>query len=213
MDPEKRELWSIIAAVLLMAVMLSFVQNELKISVFLSSLLISVIIISVSVFTKKLTAYHIDVEIKQKIWEFKRFWITTWAYLKKPIPIGLILPILLGFLSGGAVKFLAFLQFESKALSAKAAKKYGLARYSGIMEWDDAMIVFYSTLSVLVLSIVVSFSNLVFLNNLAKYSLIYAISNLIPLGNLDGTKLFFGSRALFVFTWILAIITALTIAL
>ena len=213
METEKRELWSIITAIFLMAVIISFIQNELKVSVFLSSLLISLIIISVSVFSKKIAAYHIDVEIKQKIWEFKRFWITAWSYLKAPFPIGLVLPILLGFLSGGALKFFAFLQFKSKALPAKASKKYGLDRYSGIMEWDDALIVFYSTLAVLVLSIAVSFSNLAFLNSLAKYSLIYAISNLIPIGNLDGTKLLFGSRALFVFTWILAIITALTIAL
>jgi len=213
MNLGKKEIWSIVAAVLLMAVIISFMENELKMSVFLSSLLISAIIFSVSVLSKKLFAYSIDVEIRQKLWEFRRFWITSWAYLRKPIPIGLILPVLLAFLSGGAIKFFAFLQFESRAMPSKAVKKYGMSRYSGsLMEKDDALIVFYSTLPVLILSIAVSFSNLIFLENLSKYALIYAVSNLLPLGKLDGTRLFFGSRGLFTFTWVLVIITALTIA-
>lgn len=212
MNIEKREWFSILAAILLMAVIISFIENELKISVFLSSLLISLIVVSISVFAKKFIAYSIDVEVRQSIWQFHRYWISTRAHFEKPVPIGLILGILLAFLSGGAIKFLAFLQFESKATSAKAVKKYGIPRYSEIMDWDDALIVFYSTLALLILSVAVSFSTLPFLENLAKYSLIYAISNLIPIGKLDGSRLFFGSRPLFFFTWVLAVIAGLTIA-
>lgn len=200
---QKKEMTGIIIAVVLMALILGFSENELKLNVILSSLLISAIVILISVFAKKITASYLDLELENKTWEFRRYGISAREYLKRPFPIGLILPLLLAFISGGVVKFLALLQFEVKTLPSRVAKKYGLRRFSGIMEWDDALIAFYSAVPLLILAIACSYVNAAFFISLAKFSFLYVFSNLLPISKLDGTRLFFGSKPLFIFTWIL----------
>jgi hypothetical protein len=210
---EKSEWVSLIIAIVLMSLLISFNNNTFSESKIASALLISIIVISLAVYTKKITAHKIDTKITIKNWEFQRYWIGTRSHLKKPFPIGIFLPLLLGFVSGGLVKFLAFLQFKLEALPAKAVKKYGQRRFSDAMEWDDALVVFYSLCPLLVLSIISAFlsSSSLFFMDLAKYSLYYSIYNLIPFGLLDGNKLFFGSRPLYVFSLILTVCTALIV--
>ena len=205
---EKREILSVTVSIILCAVVISFIDGEIRAPFLLSALAISAVIILISVCSKKLTAGNIDVGIKLKIWEFQRYGLAAKQKFRSPFPIGLLLPLILVIISNGMLKFLAFLQFESKALPAKAVKKYGLRRFSGIMEWDDALIVFYSVLPLMILAIAASFFDSAFFNSLSRYSMFYVISNLIPISQLDGTKLFFGSRPLFVFTWILAVISS-----
>jgi len=211
---EKAEIISVAVAVLLMAVIISFVGGVFSPSVLFSSLVISAIVIGISVCSKNLEAGHLDISLTHKTWEFQRYGIIKQSKFKNPAPVGLFVPPLLALISsamsiGGVVKFLALLQFESKALPSKAAKKYGLRRYSGIMEWDDALIVFYSAAPLMLLAVIANaFSSAVFLQDLAKYSMIYVISNLLPISKLDGTKLFFGSRPLFIFSWILVVVVS-----
>jgi hypothetical protein len=206
---ERGEWFAVGFAIALGTVILAFSFGELRAYALLISLLVSAIVVLLSVLSKKFTAKQIDVKVNLKIWEFQRYGITTSNTLKKPFPIGLILPLLLSLISRGFVTFLAFLQFDAKASSARVVKKYGLRRFSGIMEWDDALIVFYSALPLMILAIASSFFDGSLVNLLSRGSIIYVISNLIPLGQLDGTKLFFGSKPLFVCTWILAAVSCI----
>ena len=204
---KKKELLILIISAILMALILSFYEMQLQIDKFLSFLLISIIIIFSYCISKKITAKVIDLEIEYKFWELKRYWFSAYAYLKKPIPMGLIFPLLLSILSNGYIKFLAFMQYESKALPGRFAKK------SGIREWDDALLVFYSVLPLLILSLVANYIGGDFFYNLAKYSLFFIISNMIPISKLDGTRIFFGSKPLFIFSWTLILITSIFILL
>jgi Zn-dependent protease len=100
-----------------------------------------------------------------------------------------------------------FLQFESKALPTKVVKRFGLRRISGIMEWDDALIVFYSLMPLLMMALLAKFFTGLFFSDLARYAWIYVVCNLLPISKLDGTKLFFGSIPLFIFTWAITLLT------
>lgn len=207
----KREGISILIAVILMALIISFTEKTINLEKFVLGLLISFIIIGVSVISKKITAKKLDLFVEIKPWTFQRYGITRESYFKNPIPIGLILPIILGFLSQGKIKFLAFLEFKTTARVSKVTKRNSLKKYSSVMEWDDALLGFYSMLGVLILGIIASLLGTIFFKDLAKYALIYSISNLIPISSLEGTKIFFGSRPLYVFSWIILVLAAVVI--
>lgn len=210
---KKREITHIVITILLMTLILCFYKLEIRVDKILPYFLISLIIIFSSVFSKKITGSIIDLEIDIKIWEWKRYWFAKISELQKPIPMGLILPLLLGFLSNGFVKFLGFFEFDIIPLPGRVVKKYGAKRFSKVMDWDNALIVFYSTIPLLFLATIAHYLNTIFLNDLAKFSILYVFCNLLPISKLDGTKLYFGSRPLFFFTWILFLIAAIIVIL
>ena len=206
----KKEGVSILIAMIIMAFTLTFLEGVPILKTFPKYFIFAFVIISISVLSKQAVGRVLQIEIKQSIWKWQRFWFTKWAYFKKPIPLGLILAPLFAFLFMFRY-FLCFLQYDSKALLMKATKRWGAKRYSEMMEWDDALIVFYSTLPLLITGIIISFFSANVLQEFSKIIVIYAMSNLIPISRLDGTKLFFGSRTLFWFTWILALLSLLPV--
>jgi len=207
----KKEMTIVALAIVLMTLVISFSKGELKIEKVLLYFLFSLIILLLSVFAKKIIARVINVEIEQNFWQWQRYGLAKRSYFKRPIPLGLILPAFLSIISLGAIKAFCFLQFTAKALPSKVVKKYGAKRFSGIMEWDDALIVFYSVIPLLALALLSRIIALSETIELSKITIYYVIWNLIPISNLDGTKLFFGSRPLFIFTWILALISTLIV--
>lgn len=206
---EKEEWRSIIIAIILMSILLMFSYNILAFNIFY--IIIPILIISIFVIVQKRVANYIDVSIQIKNWEMSRWWISTWAELRKAIPVGIIFPLLLGFLSGGMIKMLSLLQFNATALPSKSVKRYGARRISGIMEWDDALIGFYSILAVGLLAILASFLSYSFFpfHELARFSFYFIIWNLLPISVLAGSKILFGSRPLYIFTLVLTILTFL----
>lgn len=204
---EKKEKIAIGISVIIMTLMILFGKNESSFAVLIRALLVSLIIILFVVIAKKITASKLDVEIENKTWEFQRYGIAEHSHFKKPVQIGLLLPLIISFLSLGFIKLFMFLQFESKALPTKVVKRFGLRRLSGIMDWDDALIVFYSLVPLLLVAVIAKFFTGIFFSDLARYSWIYVVCNLLPISKLDGTKLFFGSMPLFVFTWVITLLT------
>ena len=153
--------------------------------------LFSAIIILIPILTKKLAANHFNLKIEHKIWGFKQFWWTTKSHFKKPFPIGLIIPFFFAFFSLGIIKIMALLQFDAKNLKKKRVlKKRGSYRYSEINESDLAFTAAWGFWALLVLALVSSLLNQ---PELTKFSIYYGIWNLLPISQLDGTKLFFGS--------------------
>jgi len=205
--PEKKEIAVVIIGIIIMTILVSFTSSDREVIIdrIPTALIISLVIVLVSVFAKKITASKIDVKIEHKIFEWERYWWSKGSHLKKPIPMGIIFPLVLLFLSWGTVKFFAFFEFKSQALVSKAVKKYGRYRFSNVNEWDDALIGFYGLLAVLALAIITRFINPVIFpfQELSRYSIWYALCNMIPLVNLDGTKILFGSRPLYILSLVL----------
>ena len=211
----KREVMSILLSILLMAIMLNFSQEDSTQEKLIFSLVASFIVIISAVFSKKIVSSILDVKIENKIWEFKRYWWTRSSELKRAIPIGILLPLLLSLLSYGSIKFFTFLQFNSEALPSKVVKKYGSRRFPNMMDWDDALISFYSMIGVLIISVISSLITYNFFNfnDLSKLAFYYALFNMITFGQLDGLKVFMGSRPLYIFSLVILIISGLIVLL
>jgi len=205
----KKEWIFISLAIILMTIIL---MSKEKIPV-LNSLIYSILIILISILGKNLTAHVRHIEIKHEVWKFKQFWFWTMAHFKKPIPVGVILPLLFAIpTAGGSLysMFPAFLQYKSKALPSKVSKRLSNWRYAEIMEWDLALISFFGFAFLIILSL---FSFWLGFPILAKLSLFYAVINAIPISTLDGSKLFFGSFPLYITTLILFAVNYLIIML
>lgn len=160
---------------------------------FVIMLLFGLIIIAVYTFAKKIVAYYYEVGIETKIWQFTRWGIYERSHFKNPIPIGLILPFLLSILTFGYVPWLALLQSDEKATVERAARRHDFYSYSELTEWHIGVISASGIVVSLVLAILAYLINQ---TELAKLSIYYAAFNLIPVGQLDGTKVFFGSKVL-----------------
>lgn len=177
-------------------------ESESEALIFNDSLivfLISFLIILTSVFIKKLAVKYFSVDIQFQIWKFKRYGWYTRSHFKKPIPIGLILPFFLTIMSLGIIKPFTFLQFKSKPAITRILKKRGAHRREEVNESDIAFISAWGLWGLIVLAIIGSLINF---PDLTKYAIYFGIWNLLPISNLDGAKLFFGS----LFNWILLVI-------
>ncbi len=173
-------------------------SSQLKPS--LIGLLWAAIIILVSVITKKIAAPVYSLKIEHKAWGWRRWGWYERSQLKKPIPLGILLPFFLSVLSLGIIKPLTLLQFDAENLShRRALRKRGAYRYSEINESDLAFTSAWGFWALILLAIIGSFLKQ---PELTKYSIYYGLWNLLPISNLDGTKLFFGS----LINWVLLVI-------
>ncbi len=164
------------------------------------------LIILTNVITKKYAADYFNIKITYNVWGWQRYWFHTRSQFKKQIPMGLILPFFLSFFSLGLIKSLAFLQFDYENNERKRMlKKTGRIRRVELNESDPAFTAAWGFLALIILAILAAILKL---PEIAKYSIYYGAWNILPISNLDGTKLFFGN----LFTWIvLAIIFLISI--
>ncbi len=167
--------------------------------------LFATIIIFLCVYAKKLMAYLLDSDVEHEIWKFSRYGIQPHWKLKKEIPGGIIFPLILSVFSLGWIKFSAFLTYEATILKRRAAKRFGVYSFTELTEWHNGLIGAAGIVAVFLIAVVSYFLpwNLEYLSKLAVY---YAASNMIPIGKLDGSQIFFGSRVLWT---ALAVITVI----
>ncbi len=207
---KQSELSHIIIAIFVLALVasFSFLINQ-QWNQALITLVFSIIIIAISISTKKLTAYLLDSNVEHEIWEMSRYGFGKREYFKKPIPAGIILPSLLAIFTLGIIKFMPILTYETRALKYRASKRFGFYSFTEITDWHHALIGAAGIFSILLLSLITYLlpANLEYL---AKISAYYAFWNLLPLSKLDGAQIFFGSRVLWT---TLATITAIFVFL
>ena len=192
----KEVIWIIIA--ILIGGFVIGLSSQLKPS--LIGLVWAAIIILVSVIAKKIAAPVYSLKIEHKAWGWKRWGWYERSEFKKPIPLGIILPFFLSVLSLGIIKPLTLLQFDAENLiQRRALRKRGTYRYSEVNESDIAFTAAWGFWALILLAIIGFFLKQ---PEITKYSIYYGIWNLLPISNLDGTKLFFGS----LINWILLVI-------
>ena len=104
--------------------------------------------------------------------------------------MGLILPFFTTFVSIGSVKIMTLLQFNAKPSKKRLLKKRGYVKKSEINESDLAFISAWASWGLILLAIIAS---IIKQPELAKYAIYYGFWNLLPISQLDGAKLFFGS--------------------
>jgi len=195
-----KEFCTILAVILLLSITSSFIGG---IGIFLPSLLAVVIIIFINVFSKKITSYYLDSGIEIKLWEIRRFGYRAHEYFKKPIPAGIIFPLLFILISVGYVKWMASLVFDIKAQIHRAAKRHGLYSFSEMTETHIGII----AASGIIMNFV--FAGIGYLLNfplLTQLSIFYIFFNMIPMSDLDGNKIFNGNVVLWSFLAILTLV-------
>jgi hypothetical protein len=205
---EKRELIWIIIAIIIFEFIVFFPSSN---KITLRLLLVPIIILLTSIVTKKYFSKHYNIKIEHKIFEFQQYGWKKKAHYKKPFPIGLIFPLIATVLSWGLLKPLTLLQFEMKNIPEKRIlRKRGHYRKMEINESDSAMTAAFGFYALFLLAIIATQFNY---NELARFSIIYGFWNLIPFGNLDGNKIFFGSftnwiilAIIFIFSLILVLV-------
>lgn len=197
------EIWHILLVVLILAFVEGFSHQTYDVTVFLIAFLFVAIVVILNIAAKKLTAYYLEADIDTKIWSFQQYYFAAGMKFKKPVPIGLILPLVLSVLSLGAFKWFGVLQYDVEPMKSRVAKRHGFFSYSEMTEFHIGLIG-AAGVAVNLLSSV--FFYLVGLGDLARISIYFAGFHMIPLGKLDGSKIFFGSLILWAFLAVLCII-------
>lgn len=160
------------------------------------------LVIGVNILAKKITAYRLEADIKTKLWEMYYIGFQEKSHFKKPIPMIWLTP-LLSLISRGILTWMPILEFEVTPRTERISKRHELYRFANMTEWHIALIVFWGIVANIVLYIAL---NLLGLNEIAKISLYYSAWSIIPISSLDGSKLLFGSRKLWLTAGILILL-------
>jgi hypothetical protein len=161
-----------------------------------------ILIIGINIIIKKIVAYRLEANVTTRFWSIYRFGFAEKRHLKKPLPMIWLSPFL-SFFSRGAIAWLPILEFEITPRTERIAKRHELYRFAQMTEWHIALIVFAGVISNILLYIILNFFGM---KQFATLSLFYAIWSIIPLSNLDGAKLFFGSRKLWIVSGIITLL-------
>lgn len=183
-------------------VVLAFSNSYFNVPLFAQSLIFFAIILAVYTSAKKLTAYYYEADEETRIWTAERFGLGEWAHLRMPIPIGILLAFFLPIMSFGAIPWFALTESEVRPTEVRAVRRHDFFSFAEMTEWHLAMI---SAAGIASMFLIVVLAYIFNYPVLAKLSIYYAAFNLLPLGKLDGSKVFFGSYILY------AIIAAVTL--
>ncbi|MBI2451642.1 hypothetical protein HYV50_01025 [Candidatus Pacearchaeota archaeon] len=204
---DSKELGHVLAAVLILFVVASFsfvLKGEYEIIP--QILFFAFIIIAVNVFAKVIMAYLVDASVEHRIWHVYRFGVKPGRHFKKELPFGVILPLVFSVFSLGVFKLMTFLSYETRALKYRAAKRFGYYSHTEMTDWHNGLIGAAGIVALLILSAVSYIPDFEYLSKLAAY---YAFFNMLPISNLDGTQIFFGSRIIWTVLAFLSLIFAL----
>lgn len=189
----------VIVASLILAFSISYAQNEFLLYSFVSFL----IIISGTMLVKKVVGYLLEIDVETKFWSVYQYGFKRNAHFKRPIPF-LWLPLLVSLVTQGVVWWFAILSFDVTPRTERTSRRHGLYRFTQVTEWHIAWIAVWGVITSITLSIIGYIAGFEFFSELSIY---YALWSLVPISNLDGSKIFFSSRGLwFTVTSIVAII-------
>jgi len=213
----RKEITAIIVATLVIGFVISLLSS---LNAFLTISLIIFVILIINTLAKKVASYYFDSETEVRLWDLKRtglaYFINILPFssphpsreLKKPFPAGIFFPIITTALSFGYINWMASLVFDVKAKTYKAAKRHGLYTFSEMAENQIALIAAAGIVANLLFAIV---SYLIGYNDFSRLSIYYAFFNMLPLSDLDGNKIFFGSSTFLGFPLMWSILEIITL--
>ena len=189
----KREIVAILVASLVLGFTASLLRSW---TILLYSTLSIFVIIIINITAKEIAAYYLETKIEIQPWEISRYWFKSNSYFKRPFPAWLLFPLILAVISGGYVIWLASLIFEPKPKPHRAAKRHGLYSFSEMSEYDIGKIAAAGIATTLLFALIGYLVHLPPQMNFVSLSIWFAFFNLLPISNLDGNKIFFGSKIL-----------------
>lgn len=196
---EKKEILVLLLITLVFAVTLSF----LKMEIFAGVLLAVFIVLVLNIAGKKVAAFYLESDIEIKLWRMERYGFKRHEYFKRPFEIGIFLPIIVSLVSLGNLLWMASMVFDVKPKVYRAAKRHGLYSFSEMTEAQIGMIAAAGVLINLVAAVIAYFLGFPLFARLNVY---FAFFSMLPLSDLDGNKIFFGSMVLWSFLATLVLI-------
>lgn len=188
-----REISSLVIIIFILAITISFLRS---IGVFLYVLLAVFLTIVINIFAKKIMSFYFDSQIEVKLWEIKRYGFHPGSYFKKAFPAGIFFPIIISAISFGNLFWMASLVFDVKPKIYRAAKRHGLYSYSEMTEEHIGLIAAAGVFANIVFAVI---GYLMGFSEFARLNIYFAFFNILPLADLDGNKIFFGSLILWSF--------------
>jgi len=182
-----------VAVILVVSVILAFSISLVESwNLFLNVLLAVLVVILVNVFAKKISAYYLESEAEVKLWEVERYGFKPTDYFKRPFPAGAIIPLVSKVFLFPLTSFvwMASLVFDVKPKAHRAAKRHGLYSFSEMTESHLGRIAAVGISANLLFALI---GYLIGFDEFARLNLYYAFFNMLPLSDLDGNKIFFGS--------------------
>ncbi len=159
--------------------------------------LLGLIALLIYIIAQKLIAKRFNVDVEYRIWNIKKIWFTNDLNFK--LPIGIILALILIFLTNGVFIFLAVGSFA--VIRTHVAHKIGRI-FPRLTDVELGKIAVVGPLTAIILVFI--FTTLKLFNIdfgvFTTMNLLLALYNMIPLSHLDGLKVFIASRTLFVLT-------------
>ncbi len=190
--------------VILMTVIFAVAFSFLKTTQFFIYALISIfLVITINIIFKKIAAFYFDSQIDIRLWDFKRYGFRKHAYFKKPFPAGIFFPLIISAITFGNILWMASFVFDVKPKKYRAAKRFGLYSFSEMTELHIGYIAAIGVVANLIFAIL---GYVLGFPDFARLNIYFAFFNMIPLSNLDGNKIYFGSLVLWSFLTVLTLI-------
>jgi len=197
-----KDLAIIFVASVIISLSLAFPQRnfELLFSLFVSIL----IIIIINTFAKKFFAYKLETDVALGFWSTYYYGFAKKDHFNRPLTM-VWLPLLGSLITLGNIVWMPIIEFDVEARPERISRRHGLYRFTEVTEWHIALIAAAGIFSTIFFGIIGYFMGF---ETFARLSIFYAAWSIVPLGRLDGTKIFFGSRNLW-FTLLIVLVVAL----
>jgi len=193
-----------IVTLLVVTVVLAASANFLNpLSSLLGILLAIFILLVLNVVAKKIAAYYFESEVEIKPWTIERYGFKTHQYLKRPFPMGIVLPIIIALITVGNIIWMASIVFDVKPRLYRTAKRHGLYSFSEMTESHIGTIAAAGVVVNLVAAVLAYFLGF---PGFARLNVFFSFYSLLPISDLDGNKIFFGNIVLWSFLAALALI-------
>lgn len=197
----KDELIAILLASVTLGYILSF--KSITAASWLAYAGIAALILLIHHFGYKISAILFDCSAETQLWSMRQFWFSKSSYFRRPFPLWLLFPLILIWISLGTIKWLAVITFNITPLPSRI--KY---RWRELTEWHIALV----ATGALIFNIVAALIAKAFgFDEFALLNLMFVLMSVLPIGQLDGTKIFFGSMLLWTFMFVLSIVMLLMI--
>jgi hypothetical protein len=195
---DAKELLIIILASIVLALTVAFKDR----AIFYTAAISFLIILVINVLVKKSVGYYLETKVKTKFWSIYQYGFRKDFHFKKPLPM-IWLPLLLTLFTKGTLLWLGILEFDVEAKTERVSRRHGLYRFTQVTEWHMAWIVVWALVANLIVAIIAYIANFELLTRLSIYFIAWST---IPLPGLDGSKIFFSSRALWAVVFTIAMI-------
>ncbi|MDP3917514.1 MAG: hypothetical protein Q8Q42_04500 [Nanoarchaeota archaeon] len=201
----KKNSWQELTPAIISAVVLGFVfgfndkKEVFNTSYWLQNLvqyiLISLIFIIIFIRITKWYSEKNGVTVKFNIWKIDRMGFEK-SSRKKGIPVGIILPLLIAFMSYGKIFFSAVLMPEYESTKhSRFGKKFEMPT-----EGELGLISVIGPLTLALIGILLTASDIARISNLSLIPFSIAFSSMLPISRLNGTTAFFYSPTIYIFS-------------